>query len=103
MRFPKDPKPERSPKYLEFIRSMPCAVCGTQRGVEAAHTGPHALGRKASDFSAIPLCGPCHRTGRVSYHRLGPAEFELVTGLHCAVFAGLLWVEFQGKMRKRHE
>ena len=68
-------KPVRNPTYLRWIRSLPCAVCRTTRGVEAAHTGPHGLGQKSSDLSAIPLCARHHRTGNDSYHKLGPRKF----------------------------
>ena len=34
---------------------------------EAAHTGPHGLGQKSSDLSAIPLCRVHHR----AVHRCG--------------------------------
>jgi len=68
-------KPVRNPEYLKWIRTLPCAVCRTKRGVEAAHTGPHGLGQKSSDLSAIPLCARHHRTGPDSYHELGPRKF----------------------------
>lgn len=68
-------KPKRDPRYLAWIRTQPCLVCGSRRGVEAAHTGPHGLGQKSPDTSAIPLCAIHHRTGRDSYHRLGPRKF----------------------------
>ena len=34
------------------------------------------MSQKASDRSTIPLCANCHRTGRWSYHKLGPAKFQ---------------------------
>jgi hypothetical protein len=43
-----------------------------------SHTGPHGLGQKSPDSSAIPLCYRHHRTGPDSYHRLGPREFAKV-------------------------
>ena len=46
------------------------------QGIEASHTGPHGLGQKSSDFSAIPLCYQHHRTGKDSYHKLGPQKFS---------------------------
>ena len=64
-------KPARNVRYLAFIRTLPCAVCGTRRNIEAAHSGPHGLGQKAPDSSAIPLCVKHHRTGSDSYHKLG--------------------------------
>jgi hypothetical protein len=71
-------KPKRNPRYLTWIRTQPCLVCGSRRGIEAAHTGPHGLGQKSPDTSAIPLCAKHHRTGRDSYHTLGPRQFASV-------------------------
>jgi len=75
-------KSERDPRYLAWIRTLPCVVCGSTRGIEASHTGPHGLGQKSSDFSAIPLCYRHHRTGRDSYHRLGPRKFTQTHNLN---------------------
>jgi hypothetical protein len=69
------PHPVRNPRYLAWIRTLPCVVCGITRGIEASHTGPHGLGQKSPDSSAIPLCGKHHRTGKDSYHKLGPRKF----------------------------
>jgi hypothetical protein len=69
-------KPQRNPRYLAFIRTQPCCACGSTRGIEASHTGPHGLGQKSPDSSAIPLCAKHHRTGADSYHRLGPRKFS---------------------------
>ena len=71
-------KPVRNPAYLRWIRSLPCLVCRTRWHIEAAHTGPHGMGQKSSDLSAIPLCARHHRTGNDSYHRLGPSKFAEV-------------------------
>ncbi len=39
---------------------------------EAAHTGPHGIGQKSNDTTAIPLCGWAHhREGAESIHKLG--------------------------------
>ena len=75
-------KPVRNPLYLRWIRTLPCSVCRTTRAVEAAHTGPHGLSQKSSDWSAIPLCARHHRTGDDSYHKLGPRKFSEVHHLH---------------------
>jgi hypothetical protein len=69
-------KSARNPKYVAWIRTLPCLVCGRATGVEAAHTGQHGIGQKSPDTSAIPLCAHHHRTGRDSYHRLGRRIFE---------------------------
>jgi hypothetical protein len=68
-------KPARNPRYLAWIRTQPCCVCGSKKAIEASHTGPHGLGQKSPDTSAIPLCATHHRTGDDSYHRLGPRKF----------------------------
>ena len=75
------PNPARNSKYLAWIRTHPCVICGVSRGIEASHTGPHGLGQKSPDTSAIPLCAKHHRTGNDSYHKLGPRKFSQVHGL----------------------
>ena len=74
-------KPQRNPRYLAWIRTQPCCVCGSKRGIEASHTGPHGLGQKSPDSSAIPLCRRHHRNGNDSYHRLGPRKFAEIHNL----------------------
>lgn len=66
-------KPLRSKRYLDFIRSLPCLLAGPEcsGAIEAAHSGPHGLGTKASDLTAVSLCVGHHRTRRDSYHQLG--------------------------------
>jgi hypothetical protein len=74
--------PARDARYLRFIRTLPCSVPGCRRSdIEASHSGPHALGRKASDYQTIPLCTRHHRTGDDSYHRLGPKAFQEYHGI----------------------
>jgi hypothetical protein len=65
----------RNPRYIAWIRTLPCLVCGARRGIEASHTGPHGLGQKSPDSSAIPPCTRHHRTGKDSYHKLGRRKF----------------------------
>jgi hypothetical protein len=74
-------KPIRSARYLAWIRTLPCLVCGRTAGVKAAHTGPHGIAQKSADNSAVPLCARHHRTGRDSYHKLGARGFEQHHGL----------------------
>jgi hypothetical protein len=75
-------RPIRQPEYLQWIRTLPCSVCRATRTVEAAHTGPHGISQKSSDWSAIPLCARHHRTGDDSYHKLGPRRFSEVHQLN---------------------
>src|SRR5262249_26307210 len=74
-------KPARNPKYLAWIRTLPCLVCGSRVGVEASHTGPRGLGQKSADLNAVPLCYRHHRTGNDSYHRLGARRFAQLHNL----------------------
>src|SRR4051812_40052862 len=78
------PRPARNPRFLAWIRTLPCTVCGATRGIEASHTGPHGLGQKSPDTSAIPLCIRHHRTGKDSYHKLGPRKFAALHDLDIA-------------------
>ncbi len=57
-------------KHLEYIRSLPCCICGEDTTVEAAHirTGSQehekpytGKGEKPSDKWTVPLCGEHHR------------------------------------------
>lgn len=78
--------PERDPKYLRFVGLFLCIQCfapiwsdvltGTLElvqmrhynffpsGTEAAHTGPHGLSQKASDYRTVPLCAYHHRIAK---------------------------------------
>ncbi len=87
--------PARDPKYRAFVRTLACCVCGTSRGVEAAHTGEDGgMRMKASDYSCIPLCPACHRTGTYAYHRLGREGFERRWRGRCAEIAAALVTEW---------
>ena len=74
-------RPIRDPKYRAWIRTLPCAVCGTRRGIQCAHTGDHGLGQKASDRRSIPLCVRCHE----DYGRVGRRQFETMHELDIEV------------------
>lgn len=52
--------PARDYKYRAWIRSLPSAVSGLSP-CQACHTGPHAIGQKASDYTCIPLTLEEHR------------------------------------------
>ena len=55
-------KPVRSKRYLDFIRSKPCVVCGKPPPSEAAHqsVGYRAMGSKVSDLWSAPMCHTHH-------------------------------------------
>jgi hypothetical protein len=71
---------ERDEKYLSFIRSQPCCVCGENTSVEAAHIRTGSIGdgkrdtggaERPSDKWALPLCGRHHR----EQHTMNEMEF----------------------------
>lgn len=61
---------QKDDKHLDFIRQLPCCVCGNNIETEAAHvrmpdpsvakplTG---IAIKPDDKFTVPLCGRCHR------------------------------------------
>lgn len=71
---------ERDNAHLDFIRSLPCVVCGDNTSTEAAHVrfsdvsagkvNP-GVGQKPHDFWTVPLCGSCHR----GQHLMGERDF----------------------------
>lgn len=81
-RKPRKKQPGDDPKYLEWIRTLPCWVCSSTpdiarlahpelRRVEAHHAGDHGFAQKAPDRTAIPLCAYHHRLSMYSAHLLG--------------------------------
>ena len=83
--FPK-PSPHRDARYLAFIRNHPCCACeaineGQKTRTECAHTGRHALGSKADDYRAIPLCEKHHRSDSHGLDKRGRWWFEESYGL----------------------
>ena len=65
----------RDPAYRAWVRQWPCCVCRTESNIEAAHTGPHGLGNKASDIRVVSLCTAHHR-GPYGLDRIGRTKFE---------------------------
>jgi hypothetical protein len=77
--------PIRDWKYRAWVRTLPCAACGSEWQIEAAHTGSDGgMSQKASDHSCVPLCRNCHTVGPNAYHRIGKREFERRHGLQLA-------------------
>jgi len=91
-------KPVRDPEYLKFIRALRfCLACGRWRRAEAAHTGTHGIGQKASDLDTVPLCPDCHR----ELHKLGPVEFQEKWGLVFRAHIERLNQWYLGKQRRK--
>jgi hypothetical protein len=63
------PRRYRNKEHLRFVAQQPCLLCG-RKPSDAHHirfVQPRALGRKASDEFAVPLCRSHHR----AVHRAG--------------------------------
>ncbi len=69
--------------HLDFIRTLPCLVCGAFP-VEAAHIRMSSsiaakretgIAEKPDDCWSVPLCIQCHRTGLKSQHSMGEYDF----------------------------
>ena len=63
------PRRYRNRDHLRFVMKQPCLLCG-RKPSDAHHirfVQPRALGRKASDEFAVPLCRSHHR----AVHRAG--------------------------------
>jgi hypothetical protein len=50
---------ERDPKYLKFVRSLPCCRCGSP--AEPHHIFGSYGSLKTSDYGAVPLCRNHHQ------------------------------------------
>jgi hypothetical protein len=57
------PRRYRNREHLRFVTQQPCLICGRKPSDahHLRHIQPRALGRKASDEFAVPLCRVHHR------------------------------------------
>lgn len=87
---------EKDDKHLDFIRCLPCCVCGDNTATEAAHlrTGNldygkrhTGMGEKPSDKFTVPLCGRCHR----AQHNARELNFWANCGINPFVLSMSLW------------
>lgn len=68
--------PERDEAYLNWVRGLPCIICGNQHRSHAHHAkiaGMVALAKKTPDWTAIPLCPEHHLAGA---HKFGQEWVE---------------------------
>lgn len=70
---------EHDGKHLDYIRSLPCVICGDDTSTEAAHirmadltVGKPYTGKaqKPDDAYTVPLCGEDHRDQHNSIEHL---------------------------------
>jgi hypothetical protein len=69
---------QRSGLHLKWIRTLPCAICGKQGAIHAAHLRAAAprygklatgIGQKPDDSWTIPLCLEHHILGEAAQHQ----------------------------------
>jgi hypothetical protein len=84
------PRRLRNKAHLRFVAQQPCLICG-RKPSDPHHlrfAQPRALGRKASDEFAVPLCRIHHRL----VHRVGnEAAWWKEAGIDPIKAAGKLW------------
>ena len=70
----------RDEKHLQYIRSLPCCICGDDTTTEAAHIRSGSINHgklstgmaeKPNDSWCVPLCGKHHR----EQHTMNEMEF----------------------------
>ncbi len=86
------PRRHRDREHLRYVAKQPCLICG-RKPSDPHHlrfVQPRALGRKASDEFAVPLCRIHHRL----VHRVGnEAAWWQDAGIDPINAAGKLWQE----------
>lgn len=89
----------KEPAYLQWVRRLPCVICGTTNRVEAAHIRsgysapgwpPTGMAQKPSDFRCAPLCATCHREGPDSQHRANERAWWACHGIDPPDFCAAL-------------
>jgi hypothetical protein len=95
------PRRYRNREHLRFVMQQPCLVCGRKPSDphHLRYMQPRALGRKASDEFAVPLCRVHHRAA----HRAGDERaWWKASGIDPIKIARKLWNdtrENDGRMR----
>src|SRR5262249_19163237 len=86
------PRRYRSREHLRYVMRQPCLVCGRKPSDphHLRYMQPRALGRKASDEFAVPLCRVHHRAA----HRAGNERaWWKAAGIDPIKIARKLWKE----------
>jgi len=84
------PDPKRNATHLDFVRSLPCCVCGHRPRSEAAHVRAGTdggLGLKPSDRFTVPMCHDHHRI----QHTIGELAFWSQRNVDPTGLAEHLW------------
>jgi hypothetical protein len=98
------PRRYRNRDHLRYVAQQPCLVCGRKPSDphHLRHVQPRALGRRASDEFAVPLCRVHHR----AVHRAGDERaWWTATGIDPLKVARKLWKHTrvnEGRIRPNH-
>jgi hypothetical protein len=93
------PRRYRNKEHLLFVSQQPCLFCGRKPSDphHLRYTQPRALGRKASDEFAVPLCRTHHRA---AHHAADEQAWWTAIGIDPVKVARKLWkdtLEGQGQ------
>lgn len=80
-------RPPRSPRFLAFVRELPCCFCGAPGPSDPHHVGRHGMGTKATDYSVLPLCRKCHDEWHAGRDPRPETERDLKMGHEVAMFS----------------
>jgi hypothetical protein len=89
------PRRYRNPEHLRCVMQQPCLICGRKPSDphHLRYMQPRALGRKASDEFAVPLCRSHHR----AVHRAGDEQaWWQAAGIDPVKVARELWRQTRG-------
>src|SRR5262245_20260237 len=93
----------RKPEHRRYVAQQPCLICGRKQSDphHLRYLQPRALGRKASDEFAVPLCRSHHR----AVHRAGNEQaWWEAAGIDPVKVARQLWQQTRlDKPRNRHQ
>lgn len=86
---------EKNKAHCDFIRSLPCLLCGDSTSTECAHirmadrsiAKPNGFAVRPDDRFTVPLCGAHHR----SQHESGERDWWLIAGIDPIKVALALW------------
>jgi ERF superfamily protein len=96
------PRRYRNREHLRYVAQQPCLICGRKPSDphHLRHVQPLALGRKASDEFAVPLCRSHHR----AVHRASDERaWWQAAGIDPVEVAHKLWKTTRGKSLGRNE
>ena len=86
--------------HLNFIRSLPCAVCGSTQRVEAAHLRSASAeyekpitgkAQRPPHRWTTPLCRYHHQDAPAAQHKMNELEFWALHGINPFVLCQRLW------------